>query len=166
MKFSDIRKRIKAFLVDQDGPTILNEDEVKILNDCFQLISDDVHRLIDGDELEQNDTKFSSVLSSLLLVSGKILEGPISDSFGIFAAMFSELVYNWNNNSMKDEVLRQLCMYISRTSESRTSMVRAVNTMKDVDNRMKVLQGWTPPAYDISKAYFEELLNENEKEKV
>jgi hypothetical protein len=166
MQFSEIRKRIKSYLEDQDGPAILNEEEIKIIDNCFKLISDDIHRLIDGDELEQNDTKFSLILSSLLLVSGKTLEGPISDSFGTFVAMFAELVYNWNSNASNDEVLRQLCMYISRTSESRTVMVKSINVMKNIDDRMKLLHGWAPAAYDISKAYFEELLKENEKEQV
>jgi hypothetical protein len=63
-------------------------------------------------------------------------------------------------------VIRQLCLYVSRTCEIRNDFISTINTLKDVDDRLRDLSSWSPPSYDIAKEYFEKLLEKNEtKEK-
>lgn len=165
MKFNDIVLKIESYLRKESRVIVLNDDQYEMLRNAFKIITTDISRMMNGEELEQNNDKFTNILDSVILLSDKILSGPICDDFGTFVAMYAEVVYNWNDYTVKDSVIRQLCLHISRLSETRTAMVKCIHAMKDVDNRIKTLSGWTPPAFEISKSYLEALLEKNEKEK-
>jgi hypothetical protein len=164
MKFEEIVRNVKDYLEAPPYPEILNSEESEILRKSFKIMTDDISGLIGGENVEQNNNKFSSIISSLLLLSSKVLEGPMPDEFVSFVVFYSEVSFNWNKYTHKDPVIRSLSLYISRLSETRTAMVKCINLMKELDQRLMVLQNWSPPAYEISKAYFEKLLEINEKE--
>jgi len=158
MKFEDIVSKIKGYLENPPYPKILNDEESETLKKAFKIMTDDISGLIGGENVEQNNNKFSIVIGSLLLLSSKVLEGPISDDFASFMNFYSEISFNWNKYTHKDSVIRSLSLHISRLSETRTALIKSINLMKELDQRLMVLQNWSPPAYEISKAYFEKLL--------
>ena len=162
MKFTELKMEIESFLND---PVIIRGKEVDSLKQGMETMTDDFHRLIDGENLEQNNDKFNILLNCLLCISSHVLASPLHDRFIAFSLAYSEMVYNWNANLQKDEVLRQLCTYISRFSEIRNDLIITTNVLKDVDDRLRDLSSWSPPSYEIAKEYFEKLLEENEKEK-
>jgi hypothetical protein len=160
MNFATIKKIKESFLKDNK---IFNDSENEIISTCFETISHDIHQLIDGENVEQNTNKFNQILDCLLCISSKTLNAPISDKSSEFSSAFSELVFNWNENIQKDEVIKQICLFISRISEMRDIIISSIKVLKDVDNRMRDLSTWSPPAYEISKEYFEKLLENNER---
>lgn len=165
MKFEEIVSKIKCYLEDQ-SPVILEGNEYESIKDTFEIMTSDIFEMIDGKELEHNNDKFSKVMGSLLILSSLSLDGAISDSFGSFLVYYSEVAFNWNKYTFDDPVIKNLTLHISRLSETRTAMVKCINAMKNVEQRFMLLNNWSPASYDISKAYFEELLKENEKEQV
>jgi Mg2+ and Co2+ transporter CorA len=168
MKFEDIKKRMDSFFESPEAQ-FFTKDELEVLKESFGLISSDVTRLFGGEQLEHNtdnNDKYLVVIDSLIICSQKSLEAPMPDKFVEVLASYAELVYNWNENVLSDSVVKQLCLHISRLCEARNIIMGSVEIMKRVDNRFALLNNWSPPVYEISKAYFEELLKENEKEKV
>ena len=163
MEFKEIQEVVSSYL---KKPKMLSDRDVDMLKGCFKLLSDDINELINNVQLEQNTNKFNVVLNALLMISQKVLEGPIDDKFLEFSTAFTELVYNWNANVQRDEVLRQLSLYVSRTFDIRNNVIETTRVLKDLDERMRDLSSWSPPSYEIAKEYFEALLEENEKEKV
>lgn len=161
MKFNEIKKVIEEFVAE---PRIFSPDQCDQIMKCFKIISDDVHGMIDGENIEQNQNAFQEVLSTLLMVSASVLNAPIDKNFARFITAFSELVYNWNANIWKDEVLHQMSLYMSRMVEVRNAMMITTTIMKDIDERMRDLSSWSPPAYEVAKEYFELLLKENDEE--
>lgn len=162
MKYTQLKKEVEEFL---NNPIILKSGQPDFLFDGMKIMSDDFEQLIAGKKLEQNNERFNVLLNCLLSISAHILESPMHDRFVSFALAYSELVFNWNSNIQKDEVLRQLCLYISRTCEIRNDLIITTNVLKDVDGRLRDLSSWSPPSYEIAKEYFERLLEENESGK-
>jgi len=160
MKFNEIKKQIDEFVKDQK---IFPAEQCEKITECFKLISFDIHRMIDGENIEQNKNTYHEVLNTMLMVSSSVLNAPIDKSFSKFITSFSELIYNWNANIWKDEVFHQICLYMSRTVELRNTMLETVNIIKDVEDRMRDLSSWSPPAYEVAKEYFDQLLKENDE---
>lgn len=162
MKLDIIEKNIGEFLSNQK---MFNEEQAKLIQKGIDIIFEDFKTLVDGNkEIEQNKNRVTSVISCVLCVSSYVLDAPINKDFSNFVVAFSELVFNWNSNSYKDELLRQIPLFMNRFIEVRNTMTTTTTIIKDVDQRMRDLNSWTPPAYEISIDYFEKLLKENEKE--
>lgn len=164
MKFEDIVKKVECYLENPNPMQMLPDNEMGHLNDTFKMMTHDISELIGGKELEHNNDKFSKVMGAMLILSTHLLEGPLNDDFGSFVVFYSEIAFNWNKFTANDPVIKNLALHISRLSETRTAMVKCINAIKQIDRRLSVLSSWSPPSYDISKAYFEELLKQNEKE--
>lgn len=159
MKFNEITVCIKEFF---DTPSIFNGDQEKRIKSALDIMIGDVENMINDEQIETSKEKFEEVLDTVLLISNSVLENAISNEFSKFVTVLSELTYNWNANTYKDEVLKQLTMHISRTVETRNLILSNTVVMKDIEERMRDLSGWTPPAYEIATAYLEKLLEENE----
>lgn len=164
MKFEEIVKKIESYLENPNPVDIMNEKEKEHITDTFKMMTQDISEMIGGKELEHNNDKFSKVMGAILILSSHELERPIDDNFAAFLLNYSEIAFNWNKFTVNDPVIKNLSLHISRLSETRTAMVNCINTIKQMDQRLIVLSNWSPPAYEISKTYFEELLKENEKE--
>jgi len=162
MKIADIEKKINIFLND---PKIFNEDQVDMIQKGVGIVFEDVQLLVDGNKkIEQNIKRVAPVMDCVLAVSSAVLEAPINKEFSDFIHAFSEFVFNWNSNTYKDELLRQIPLFMNRFIEARNVMLTTTTVIKDVDQRMRDLSSWNPPAYEIATDYFEKLLKENEKE--
>jgi hypothetical protein len=162
MKLDDLTQEIETFLKD---PVIISESDVNSLSYGLWIMKSDFKKLLQEEEVKHNEDRFVKVLNCLLTVSAYVLDAPMHNRFVTFAMAYSEMIFNWNANMQKDEVLRQLCLYVSRTCEVRNDIVTTVNVLKDVDDRLRELSSWTPPSYEIATEYFEKLLEENETRK-
>ena len=160
MKFSEIKHHVEEYL---NNPVGMNETEVKILKDSFDCLVSDIQKLVIGDKLEHNTDTFDKILKCLLLVGNKILYGPMSDNFCAMSISFSEAVYNWNGNTFRDEVIKQQCLFISRSVEIRNTLLKTSEIIKEYEDRMKLLANWAPPAYEIAHEYLTRLLEKNER---
>lgn len=158
MKFNEITAYIKEFF---DKPSIFSEAQETKIKNAISVMINDVESMINDEQIETTEEKFKEVLDTVLLISNSVLENAISNELSKFVTVLSELTYNWNANTYKDEVLKQLAMHISRTVETRNLLLSNTAIMKDVEERMRDLSGWTPPAYEIATSYLEKLLEES-----
>lgn len=161
MKFEEITQYLKDFFKE---PTIFDEEQTDSIKEAIDIMVCDVESMIDDEEVESSEEKLFDVLNTTLLISNAVLENSISDEFCKFVKVFSELSFNWNSNTYQDEIIRQLSMYMSRMMDTRNVMLKSIKINKEVDERMRDLSGWAPPAYEISEAYLEQLLEENEND--
>lgn len=161
MKFEEIVENLNCFL---ENPVIFNEEQLKKIQTSVKVMLGDFDLMMKGENVEQTNEKIVGVVDATLMTSGVVLECPLSDAFSTFITSYSELVFNWNGNLYKDELLRQLPLYMGRIIETRNEINKSVLIVKDIDERMRDLAAWCPPAYEVATDYFEKLLEENEKE--
>jgi len=162
MKFNEIKMNVESFF---DNPTpFINDDQLKTIKSGSDLMISDVLKMINNEKLEQTNDQFKDVLDSMMFIGNLVLEAPLYDDFCKFVSSYVELSFNWNANTFQDEILRQMSLYIGRTIESRNIMMKSIGIVKDVDERMRDLSSWTPPAYEVAADYFEKLIEKHEKE--
>lgn len=161
MKLDETKEYIEDFL--SSNQNILNEDLVRDLKRCSNQIFEDLEELIKYNKLAHlsiNDLTF--IKNQIFNIAELLLEAPLSSDFCNFVSALAELIYNWNNNTFRDQQTNIICLYIGRISEVRNIVLETTKVVKNAEHRMRDLSNWSPPAFDISGAYFEKLLNLNE----
>lgn len=161
MTFEETRIIIDEFF--EKGQNFLTESRKIFLAGSVNIIYEDLEKLSKGENFDSNPTVFQGILDSILDVSNLALDAPMHRKFADFLLAFSELVYNWNNNTYKDKTVHTLTKFISSTANSRNIMYEAIQNMKNVVDDLQVVKSWSPPSFDIALAYVDEQLKENEK---
>lgn len=162
MKLDETKEYIGNFL--SSNQNILNEDLVKDLKKCSNKMFEDLEELIKHSklaDLSSNDSTF--VKNHIFNLAELLLEVPLTTAFCNFVNALAELTYNWNRNTFKDQQTNIICLYISRVSEVRNIVIETTEIVKNAEHRMMDLSNWSPPAFDISGAYFEKLLSLNDE---
>ena len=159
MTFDDIIIKTKGFMANQE---IFNEEQAHDVKTSLDIMIEDIEKMMAEEEVSDDEEKFDDVINGVFEVSEVLLEAPLTNDLVEFVSTYSELLFNWNANTFDDVAFRHMAIYMSRLAETRNALLRNTDIIKDVEERMKDLGGWSPPAYEISKAYFEKLLEENE----
>jgi hypothetical protein len=154
MNLEEYQKNLND-LIDKNANIINENYRNKISNAIEEIVKN-----FKGDKTLNKDL----INDSSLILSEIILNFPINDNLAELTNKYAELLFNWNSNIAKEKRFEILSIYMSRISELRNEMVNSINTMKIINDRYKDLAAWTPPVFEISKAYFEELLKKHESE--
>lgn len=162
MKLDETKECIENFLSSDQN--ILNEKFVKDLKECSIQMFKEVNELIEHGQLKfQDDNILELIKNQIFNLAGLLLEVPLTSEFCNFVSALAELTYNWNNNTSNDRHINIICLYINRLSEVRNIVIETTKIVKNAEQRMKDLANWSPPAFDISGAYFEKLLSLNKE---
>ena len=159
MTFEETQRTIKEFM--ESNQNIMNEDQCKSLNEILKIIYKDLKSLNENGKFESSNVIFRDVLDAIVGTSQIVLTSPLSNKFSTFILAFSELVFNWNNNTYKDSTISVLVTFLTNMINSRNDTIKAVEIMKNVKDRIDVMASWSPAAFDIAIAYVDEQLKIN-----
>jgi hypothetical protein len=161
MDINEARKTIEVFFKSDN--TIFSAAETDILKNCFYMMMYHINLLENESELEENITNIL-VNSAMLLVNDKILNSGLTPFFRKFIEAYSNIVYNWNKNISKDKNIELLCLLDGTILKLYNESASAAQIMRDVHQHYMDMRNWMPPAFSISKAYLDTLLNTNDEE--
>lgn len=161
MTFEETRDIIDKFL--SGSQNIIVDSKKVFLAGSVDIIYEDLEKLSEGKEFDKNLTIFQGIVDSVLDLSDLALVAPIHNEFAKFLLAFSELVFNWNNNTYNDKTINILTKFISNIANSRNVMCETIESMKNVIDELEVMRSWSPASFDIALAYVDEQLKENEK---
>ena len=164
MNLTESKDVISSFLKRDN--LIFNLEQKQNVSKAVAVAVMDFNALIDENkQCVKDPEKFSDAILGSCIVCDTVLDAPISDNFSIFVAAYSALMYNWNENTYKDPVMRSMMLMLSRLIESRDLFIRTTGLIKEASTKLLEVSNWAPPSYDIAKTYLENLLEQNEKEK-
>lgn len=140
-------------LIEKNSNIINEETRCKIASTVDMMVKN-----FNGEE----KTDKNLIQEITLTLSEILLKAPISDDLSELANKYAEFLFNWNNNIGKEKHFEILSIYMSRISELRNNIIGSIMAIKVINDRYKDLAGWTPPVFEIAKAYFEQLLKKHE----
>jgi len=161
MELNEAKETVEFFL-NSSNKLVFNDNEIKLLTGCFHMIMYHVY-LLENDNMIRGLIDVKLAKDSIRMISTKVLNEGISDGLCAFVKAFCNLLYNWNNNVLEDKDIELLCIFSGKIIDLRNNMLNTVDVMKDVHEHYKDLGGWMPPAFDISKAYLEKLLESEDE---
>lgn len=164
MNLKKIKKELIDFLESNSNP--LATGETNEITHCINIIVKDIELLQKEDDVDLSRITESDTIQKCILDLGEVvLDSPINDNFCSFISSFSELVFNWNNNTRRDTTIKIVSLYINRLAESYTILKNSSVIIKNTVDTIRTLKNWMPPAFDVSEKYFDEMLNVLEKSK-
>ena len=89
-----------------------------------------------------------------------ILDAPLSKEYIGFVIAYCKLVYNFNLNTLDDPDVALFCKYINKTMELIEFSKIVIDIEKDANIKLNEWKGFNPPAFSLSKALLEEVLND------
>ena len=160
MTFEETQKTIREFI--ESNQNIINEDQCKSLNEILEIIYEDIKSLTETGESAKITLDFKELLDAIVGIAQIVLASPLNDGFSAFILAFSELIFNWNNNTYKDSTISVLVKFMTNTINSRNDMLQIIEHMKIAGDRLQVMSSWSPAAFDIAIAHVDEQLKINE----
>lgn len=160
MGINEARRVIELFL--KQSNQIFNKDETDVLVNCFHMMMYHINLLENDDKLE-GPLNEKLVNSAMMLISTKILKAGLSLVFREFIESYIYVIYNYNSNVLKNKNIELLCALDNMIISLYTESANTAKVMRDVHNHYMDIRNWMPPAFSISKAYLEELLNTNQE---
>lgn len=131
------------------------------VKDLYSKILDDIEKLQNDKPIETPNDSFKNTIRKLVR---DLYDGGVEDDRLRFFEAFSFLIYNWNNNTIKDSDIETYSIIIKKFITSIVLLKRSKNTMKNSIETFNRYRGWLPPINDISLSYLDELFKKNEME--
>ena len=130
--------------------------------DCFNMIMEHIDLLQNDKKLPEFDMDF--VVGEVRRLVFSILSDDLSFEHLQFIEAFSELIFNWNSNiENSNQDIDLYTQILKRQVETAILLKNTITVIKESNERWQTLATWSPPAYDMSKAYLKSLLDKYDK---
>ena len=136
----------------------ISKFENKELEDCYKLVINDINILQEDKKPENIDLTLDKIKTEIRKLSQNIIYDCIRDDSTDFMKALVQLIYNWNDNTIKDIDVDIMCSFIGCIITSNKMMNIARETMQETTQHLLDIKSWRPPAIDISKEYLKCLL--------
>ena len=165
MTISEVKKIIEEFFCNfeyRDG--FINQKYTEELQSIYSTILPDINALEKDGTLDDSVAlETSNKIKNLNnIFQNSLYEIPITKALVSFIKCWSMLVYNWNQNTLKDKFINTQCEVMPRIVDGHLTVIEAINNLKIVSNYFGRVRSWLPPAIDISKHYFNILQKKDE----
>ena len=142
--------------------SFLPPERIHMIKEATELMKKNIDTLSKDEEVEEINIELVKKCMQILLHS--VLNNPISEHTRTFVKEYSILSYNWNNNLSKDEMIYSLSEALGRMIDNHFTILEATESLKQIVSYFSDLKQWLPPAFDISKHYFNASQEEKLKE--
>lgn len=132
------------------------DEKIKFIFDYLDMLYKDK----DVSSISVDPNSYIELVSNM---SSYFLSSPIHNDLCEYFNFLTEVIFNWNRNSIKNPQLETFSLMLNRLIECRNRFVQATDIIKDSFERYIELSNWQPPVFDLAIEYFDKLLEENEK---
>ncbi len=159
MEFNEAKKHIEIFLDDKFRYEFFGKEILSIINYTYHEILKNIKDLTEDKNVKTNDDFINKLLTSLSEVRRSVFMVPLTPAFINFVNAYTEMIYNWNDNSIKNRDISDIIFQINRIIKGHLTMNESIDILKNLTQSLRNFKNWLPPAFEISKHYID-LLNE------
>ncbi|MHA1286147.1 MAG: hypothetical protein ACTSPB_01965 [Candidatus Thorarchaeota archaeon] len=135
----------------------------RVIEKVFGLIKEQLDKKIKGEEIKVTGEEKSKVKEVANMFLQKAIHDPIPPIVRDLTKEFGLLIFNWNNSIGKRPDITQNILLATRIVDAHMALVDAIFVAKTLCSQMRKLMQWTPPAFDLSRAYLKSLEEPSEK---
>ena len=159
-------KKIKKLLENPQIRKILSRDNIIMIMTSLKIISqhlkDKKNKNRDYNIIATNSEKrqIKESLNYLLVIA---INKSITPFLKELEETFSEISLWWNNNFVNDLEIEKIANSIKRFVNYHVSVLESIKVTKNLVDRMEKLRNFSPPSFDLSRAYLEILQDDYSK---
>ena len=147
---------LNKLLLSKSVSSAFTDDERKLLKSVVGLINFHIYKMSSEEDIVDNyDNK---IKDAVLILVDKILKSSINKDLVFFCRIFSETIYNWNNNHKNDILLSKLCLLLNKFLALYDASVNVFNKSRSILSLFFELNAWTPPSFELDKELLQELI--------
>lgn len=154
--------RVK-FGIFKESITLEDSDLQKELNERMSDIFSYLEKLYRDQDVSNFLIDKESYINLISRLSSYFMNFPIHNDISEFFGFITEVIYNWNNNSLKDKNIETFTLMFNRLIECRNKLNQSIDIIKESYERYVELSNWQPPVFDLAIEYFDKLLEDNEQ---
>ena len=132
------------------------DDIKKIINDIFSDID-----ILQNETDEPLKVEINHLTKLVDLIMFNSVEACISDQECKDFKNISELVFNYNNNSIKDESIMRRTTFLNNFLDGFLTFRDSIQLFKTVSERLNKFTNFNPPSFEISKHYIGSIFGED-----
>lgn len=146
----EVLKKIENVLKTKDC-NILNKRED--FQKSFEIIKNHINSIENDVLINFCESDIKTIKRSIRICKSFILEAYLDKKETEFIKDWIYLVFNWNQNTLKDNDLNVSMQYLLRIMDQHYTIIEAIDHLKFLLDRSKKIQGWQPPSFELSKHY-------------
>lgn len=152
-------KKLDYILGHQEVNRILSPKRKEIVRKAVDLMRETINL---EEEKEAKGKDKSRVKEALNIVLSTAINQPITPILKDLAYELGLLSFNWNKTYGRREDIKQACLDIKALTEGLLSLNQIVSISKYLLQEVKNIKQYSPPVFDLSKAYLKSLLDKEE----
>jgi len=157
MRKSNIKK-IKNILNHQQIYTIMDKKDLSIIEETVDLIEKQMKRKKLSTK-EENE----KVIRTITLLTNFAIQRTITPIFRDLTNEFIILIAIWNEKIAQNIEIQKRIYSLRNFIDYHLSVVETIKELKSLLEKMKELQSFNPPAFDLSRHYLSYLQKEKKK---
>lgn len=155
MELEETLQIIESYLGDISNNFIFKSYKIQ-LEKCFFCIKEQIN-IFSADGIVSNQelliTK-SIILNSFISILNAITYRPIKQKDNIFVKSYCELIYNWNNNTIKDDDIKTMTDLTIILLDNHFFMIKYMKELKIIISIMNRFRSWFPISIQSAKTFF------------
>lgn len=132
-----------------------------MVKDFYGLILRHISQLENNEPIEEFDVEF--IKNTIRGMISDFTEGPLNFSRLQFFEGMAFLIYNWNDNVLKDNDVYTHCISMKKFVECFAVLIKQTGSSKKALDTFNKYKSWSPAVNDIALKYLDELFQDNEK---
>jgi len=149
---------LNKLLLSKSVSSLFNDEERKCVKSVIGLMNFHIYKMvIEEDIVDDYENKIKDVT---FIIVDKVLNANLNYEMVAFCSIFSEIVYNWNENYKKDILLSKLCLLLNKFLSLYNSHVNLLKKSKTMFSLFSELNSWTPPSFELNSELLQKLLQE------
>jgi hypothetical protein len=132
-----------------------------MVKEFYALILKHISQLEKNEPIEDFDVE--AVKNTVRGMVVDFTDGPLNFNRLQFFEGMAFLVYNWNDNVLKDNDVYTHCISIKKFVECFAVLIKLTSSSKKALDTFNMYKSWAPAVNDVALKYLDELFKENEK---
>jgi hypothetical protein len=157
--------RVK-FGIFKESNTLKQENLQKELEEKMSFIFKHLEKLHKDEVVSDIIVDKEAYLNLISNMAEYFLSTGLQDEVCDYFNFITEVLFNWNKNTVKNKQIEIFSLMLNRLIECRNTFQKSTIVMKESYERYVELANWQPPVFDLAVEYFDKLLEENEKGKI
>lgn len=157
------KEKLKYILNHRELNTVLSQRNQSVVKKAFEILQKQMDRLSLGRKvIEATGGEKSQVKEALNLLQSIIINAPLKPILKDLAIEFGLLAFNWNKVFGKRPDIAQTAVDAKSIVEGSMSLMQATKMIKTLMARVESINHFSPPAFELSKAYLKTLEKDKE----
>jgi len=140
---------------EKDFSQLYGPKGMKIVKDAYEIVKAQSEEIFRDRKNPPTKEEQEVIHRALNILQDVLLTRPIVPFIRDLSIDFARLTTNWDRAICKCQPIRRKCLVIDQLARAQLSLITAIEVMQELVNRGQRHLQYTPPAFEISRAYME-----------